>query len=407
MEVRYWDNVGGGSVSDLTTQASYPDNPDEVTTLNELRGPTNRADAYGSLVRGFIIPPADGEYRFYVTGDNETQFWLSGNENPDNAEMIALMPGAAAPNDYSRYNSQASNAIELTSQSRYYFEIRHKDRRGEDHFNVAWEGPGISRQVISGDAIASLGQSPYDSGEEITDEVLIEAYNRGYRVGFFDGTQGLPLNSEYPPADMDQDGLYDNWETLYGLDPNDPNDSTSDRDEDLLTAVDEFWLGSSPINRDSDGDGIPDTNEFASELNPADPNDAIQDLDGDGASNLEEYEADTDLMDPGDVPGFPDSETESDSSESTGSGTGEVTITWTAPLTREDGSSIALSEIKTFEVVYGQSPDQMNQTQSAEGSATSATISGLEAGTWYFAVRTIDNDNRSSPLSGTVDFTIE
>ena len=37
---------------------------------------------------------------------------------------------------------------ELTAGKRYYFELRHKEGGGGDHFSVAWEGPGFGRSVI-------------------------------------------------------------------------------------------------------------------------------------------------------------------------------------------------------------------------------------------------------------------
>jgi len=49
---------------------------------------------------------------------------------------------------------------------------------------------------------------------------------------------------------------------------------------------------------DSDGDGMPDEWEKKYGLNPLDPSDAHHDLDGDGFTNLEEYLAGTDPRDP-------------------------------------------------------------------------------------------------------------
>ena len=55
---------------------------------------------------------------------------------------------------------------------------------------------------------------------------------------------------------------------------------------------------------DSDGDGIPDVEELKLKLNPNDGNDADADNDNDGFSNLEEYQAQTDMNDAKSHPGY-------------------------------------------------------------------------------------------------------
>jgi len=300
VQAGFWDNVSGLEVDKLTVLDAYPDKPDQVIELTELRSPQNRGDNYGSLVRGYIVPPSTGRYTFFVAGDDETQFWLSPSENPAAAELTASVTGWTTPDQYTKYGSQASGVLELSAGQRYYFEIRHKERSGGDHFSVAWEGPGIPQQVIGGSAIASLGQS----GSTTTpDQQSIEkAYAQGYRVGFLDGSEGLTFNSQYPMLDADRDGIYDNWEILHGLDAGNPGDAGSDPDNDMLMALDEFLLGTRENNPDSDGDGIPDGVEFADGLDPLDPSDASQDMDGDGFSNLEEHLANTDPGNPADAP---------------------------------------------------------------------------------------------------------
>jgi len=162
---------------------------------------------------------------------------------------------------------------------------------------VAWEGPGFSREIITGDYLAS-----YAGEKGLGESSAKEIYRLGYSVGFFDATQALAFKPQYPPLDQDEDGVYDNWELANGLDPNDPTDAVSDPDNDLLVAADEFLLGTSENNPDTDGDGIPDGAEFALQLDPLDASDASGDLDGDGASNLDEYLAGTDLSDSNSVP---------------------------------------------------------------------------------------------------------
>lgn len=299
VDLRYFNDVEGTNVSALTSLARFPDNPDEIVQLNRLAVPDGRGDNYGSLVRGYIEPPTDGLYRFFVSGDDETQFFLSTDQSAANASLIATVPSWSLQEEYDKFSSQSSPVIELKAGKRYFFQLIHKEGVLGDHFSVAWEGPGFARSVVEGQFLYSVAKS---SELYPDDPMASEAYGRGYRVGFFDGNQGLAFNPGYPPLDEDRDGLYDNWEVQAGLDPSDVTDAGSDQDDDLLTATDEYLVGTSPTVVDTDGDGIPDGAEYAFGIDPLDPTDAQNDLDGDGYTNLEEYLANTDLSDPQDLP---------------------------------------------------------------------------------------------------------
>ncbi len=56
--------------------------------------------------------------------------------------------------------------------------------------------------------------------------------------------------------DSDSDGMPDEWETKYALDPNDASDASSDQDNDGVSAYDEFIAGTIPSGSlDLDGNG--------------------------------------------------------------------------------------------------------------------------------------------------------
>lgn len=155
----YWTNVSGTQVSDLTSNANYPDNPSGSEQLTLLEGPTDWADNYGTRIRGYIHPPVSGSYTFWVAGDDYTQLYLSTDDTPANASLIASVDGWTNSREWNKYSSQQSSSITLTAGVRYYIEVLHKEASGGDNVAVAWQGPGISQAVIAGTYL-----SPYEGG---------------------------------------------------------------------------------------------------------------------------------------------------------------------------------------------------------------------------------------------------
>jgi len=92
-----------------------------------------------------------------------------------------------------------------------------------------------------------------------------------------------------PDGDCDTDGLPNGWETEHGLDPRDPDDATADADNDGLTNVDEYQLGTDPTVADTDGDGTSD----ADDLFPTDGAETA-DADGDGIGDNADTDDDND-----------------------------------------------------------------------------------------------------------------
>ncbi len=146
----WWTGISGSSVSDLTSDPDFPDNPAGSNQLTCLEAPTDWADSYGTRISGYLHPPASGSYTFWIASDDNSELWLSTNGDPGNATMIANVTGYTDPRQWDKYPSQQSSPISLSAGQKYYIEVLHKEDASNDNLAVAWQGPGISQQVIYG-----------------------------------------------------------------------------------------------------------------------------------------------------------------------------------------------------------------------------------------------------------------
>jgi len=81
----------------------------------------------------------------------------------------------------------------------------------------------------------------------------------------------LSLGAQNPLfADSSGDGIPDAWLISYGLNPHE-SQRDQDPDNDGLTNLQEFLLGTDPTNPDTDGDGISDSMELSLGLDPLHP----------------------------------------------------------------------------------------------------------------------------------------
>ncbi|HYK01225.1 MAG TPA: Ig-like domain-containing protein [Thermoanaerobaculia bacterium] len=94
--------------------------------------------------------------------------------------------------------------------------------------------------------------------------VIVSAVNEG-SLGL------LRISIATGPLDSDRDGLPDDWERTYGLNPNNPGDATLDGDGDGLDNRAEFAAGTDPTRADTDGDGVRDGLELETGSDPLDP----------------------------------------------------------------------------------------------------------------------------------------
>jgi regulation of enolase protein 1 (concanavalin A-like superfamily) len=153
----YW----GGGINDRLAQTygnpKWPDGWDNWEWRTSFVGPTNIGDSYATRVHGYLYPPADGSYTFWISSDNESELFLSTDDNPANIVMIATVMGTGTegwtnPLEWSKYAAQKSVVITLEAGKRYYVEVAATEGGGGDNLAVGWGGPviGTGPVVIEG-----------------------------------------------------------------------------------------------------------------------------------------------------------------------------------------------------------------------------------------------------------------
>ena len=161
----YWLGIGGFDVNDLTTIPAYPDEPTGCDWLTSFDAPNNWSDNYGARIRGYLYPPDTGDYTFWISSDDSSELWLSSDEDPGNAVLIASVDGWCGIytwNSGTAGSNQESSPISLTAGQKYYIEAIHKDGGGGDHVEAAWEGPTIEGPVVIDGAYLSQWIRPCD-----------------------------------------------------------------------------------------------------------------------------------------------------------------------------------------------------------------------------------------------------
>jgi hypothetical protein len=86
--------------------------------------------------------------------------------------------------------------------------------------------------------------------------------------------------------------------------------------------------------------------------------------------------------------------------------TGSVSLTWTAPVARADGTPISLADIGGFYIYYGKSEDSYpNRVDLEDGAAQAMTLNDIPVGTYYMVMTTYDVGGRESGYSSVVEKT--
>ncbi|KAL3886657.1 hypothetical protein ACJMK2_026637 [Sinanodonta woodiana] len=91
-------------------------------------------DNFVSRLSGYFIPPHDGEYQFFVKGDDRVKLYFSQTGLPGGKVLIASSPGYSS--DFWKYSAQSSPRFTLTKGKSYYLDVLHLDYTGGANVQV-------------------------------------------------------------------------------------------------------------------------------------------------------------------------------------------------------------------------------------------------------------------------------
>jgi len=160
----WWLGIPTGDlVSILTSHPRFPDDPNGSELLSMFEGPTNfmQDQTYGSRIHGWLNVIESGDYTFWIASDNQGELWLSTDEDPSNAVMVADTSGGnnwAPVRGWEDPDVHPSVPIRLEGGGMYYISALHKEGNGGDNLAVAWSGPdsGNELEVIPGRHLKSF-----------------------------------------------------------------------------------------------------------------------------------------------------------------------------------------------------------------------------------------------------------
>jgi hypothetical protein len=161
VKAEFYTGISGTAITDLTSAAKYPNEPDAVLIFPSLETPSGWGDNYGARVSGWFLPPQSARYVFFLASDDQGHFYLSTDASPANLHLVAVEPGWNPVRDWigterrdpvwpenrtDRFltewpekDGNEAAIIDLVQGQRYYFEALVKEGTGGDHLGVTFK----------------------------------------------------------------------------------------------------------------------------------------------------------------------------------------------------------------------------------------------------------------------------
>ncbi|MGJ8633254.1 MAG: discoidin domain-containing protein [Luteolibacter sp.] len=133
-----WTGINGTDLSSLTSSAAFTQAADSSEYISSALDFASEGNKYGQRVSGSIVPTHSGNWRFWISGDDSAELWLSDTWKASGKRRAAYLTSKVSQNTYDTTPSQESALIPMQAGQPYYFEILHKEFKYADHLSLAW-----------------------------------------------------------------------------------------------------------------------------------------------------------------------------------------------------------------------------------------------------------------------------
>ncbi len=209
-----FNGLEGNNVADLTNQIKYPLAPDEVNTVAIFESYHDARDNYGQVLSGYFVPLVSGVHYFYIASDDASQLWLSTDDKPANARIIAQENNSNGYRNYGANNGSTTHqsaGISLVKGKYYYIKAIQKEGSGGDNLSVAVRQPGgaipsngsapipatmlawappVSTQIMLVPQLSTVAPAPGAGAVQVTSAVTWTAYSTVPWIVITNGASG-------------------------------------------------------------------------------------------------------------------------------------------------------------------------------------------------------------------------
>ncbi|KPK51405.1 MAG: hypothetical protein AMS22_10970 [Thiotrichales bacterium SG8_50] len=152
-----WENITTTDINTLKINPRFPDNPDVTEDVTEFAWDGPDLSDYGGRLEAWLYVPSTGDFMFWLNSDDQGELWLSTDDDPGNARLIA-QESSWSDLDSWYDGEERSDPIPLVGGEKYYIMAIWKEGSGGDHCQVAWQGPGVPQRSV----IAGTNLSPFE-----------------------------------------------------------------------------------------------------------------------------------------------------------------------------------------------------------------------------------------------------